>query len=189
MLWNESWCKTLKKTSVTRLIAPAFLIFTASVELQFTISLMSFLSLCLTSASCSVLLSASGGAHFNGATEEYGCCRRRLLPAVRGAADVARRDDGDVLTCCVPGWKESVYWFSVILHPEEILSEIIKFDMLMNILCLYSTPDWTNQVNNNGFNDFSGVSYADFALRSKANLCNYVYTWICAFKCNFNIFT
>lgn len=47
-------------------------------------------------------LSASGGPHFNGATEEYGCCRRRLLSAVRGAADVAGRDDGDVLTRCVP---------------------------------------------------------------------------------------
>lgn len=48
------WCRTLKKTSVTRLIAPAYLNSTASVGLKFTILLMSLLSLCLTSASCSV---------------------------------------------------------------------------------------------------------------------------------------
>lgn len=43
-------------------------------------------------------LPLSGGPDFNGVTEEYGCWRRRLLPAVCGAADVTRRDDGAVLT-------------------------------------------------------------------------------------------
>lgn len=40
----------------------------------------------------------SGGPDFNGVAEEYGCWRRLLLPAVCGAADVTRRDDGNVLT-------------------------------------------------------------------------------------------
>lgn len=47
---------------------------------------------------CTLFFPVSGGPDFNGVTEEYGCWRRGLLPAVRGAADVTRRDDGDVLT-------------------------------------------------------------------------------------------
>lgn len=82
---------------MTGLVAPAFSSSMASVELKFAMWLLSFfLSLHLTCAPC--FFPVSGGPDFNGVTEEYGCWRRGLLPAVRGAADVTRRDDGDVLT-------------------------------------------------------------------------------------------
>lgn len=40
----------------------------------------------------------SGVSNFNGTTEEYRCRRRRLLPAVCGAADVTGGDDGNGVT-------------------------------------------------------------------------------------------
>lgn len=69
--------------------------------------------ICLQLSDCSV----SGGPDFNGVTEEYGCCRRRLLPAVCRAAAVPGRDDGVVLKhfffffdlfLCFFGW---VWWW------------------------------------------------------------------------------
>lgn len=57
-------------------------------------------------------LFVSGGPDFNGVTEEHGCWRRRLLPAVCGAADVIGRDDGDVLTrFTVPGESQCLPFF------------------------------------------------------------------------------
>lgn len=47
---------------------------------------------------CFLIHLVSGGPDFNGVTEEYGCRRRRLLPAVCGAADVTGGDDGNVMT-------------------------------------------------------------------------------------------
>lgn len=47
---------------------------------------------------CMLIHLVSGVPDFNGATEEYRCRRRRLLPAVRGAADVTGGDDGNGMT-------------------------------------------------------------------------------------------
>lgn len=47
---------------------------------------------------CMPIHLVSGGPDFNGATEEYRCQWRRLLPEFCGAADVTGGDDGNGVT-------------------------------------------------------------------------------------------
>lgn len=55
-------------------------------------------TLVIVSNICMPIHLVSGGPDFNGATEEYGCRRRRLLPEFCGAADVTGGDDGNGVT-------------------------------------------------------------------------------------------
>lgn len=55
-------------------------------------------TLVIASNICIPIHLVSGGPDFNGATEEFGCRRRRLLPEFCGAADVTGGDDGNGVT-------------------------------------------------------------------------------------------